>query len=198
MERQHRSISHWRTLPIAVVMALVTMAFVSPILAQEDSITISLREYQRSGVSGSATLTADEQNTRVVMELSGDPVTGNHPTHIHTGTCADFDPDPTYPLTTVILDEVSDEGVSDSTVEDVSLESLLGADYVILVHKSAEELTNYYVCGDIKMSATAEQVPQSGVGIGESNASPMVFSLGVLAVLSAGCALLLRRRGMRG
>ncbi len=198
MERQHRSISHWRTLPIAVVIALVTMAFVSPALAQEDSITISLQEHQSSGVSGSATLTADERDTHVAMELSGDPVTGNHPTHIHTGTCADFDPDPTYPLTTVILDEVSDEGVSDSTVEDVSLESLLDDDYVILVHKSAEELTNYYVCGDIKMSATADQVPQSGVGTGEASTLPIVFALGMLALLSAGCGLLLRRRGMRG
>ena len=118
--------------------------------ARHREITIPLNEYQNSGVSGTATLAADGRATRVAMELSGEQVTGNHPTYIHTGTCADFDPDPTYPLTAVILSDVSNAGVSETTVEDVRLRDLLASDYVILVHKSAEELTNYFVCGDIK------------------------------------------------
>jgi hypothetical protein len=109
---------------------------------------------------------------------------GNHPTHIHTGTCANFDPDPTYPLTTVILEDVSDVGVSETTVEEVRLRDLLRADYVILVHKSPEELTNYFVCGDIKRSASVNQVPQAGVSPGHFT-SLWTTLFAALAVLCA-------------
>jgi hypothetical protein len=153
------------------------------------------------------------------MELSGDPVTGNHPTHIHTGTCANFDPNPTYPLSTVILDDVSDAGLSETTVEGVRLRDLLRDDYVILVHKSAEELTNYFVCGDIKadggtggsrndaaatvegtpgadhMTASVDQAPRAGVGSANAGLSPTTL-LASLAVVFALCsaALLFKRR----
>ena len=142
------------------------------------------------------------------MKLSGEQLTGNHPTHIHTGTCADFDPNPTYPLTTVILDDVSDAGISETTVENVRLRDLLASDYVILVHKSAEELTNYFVCGDIKAdggtggslsdaaavvegtpsadqrSTSVNKAPQAGVGSVPTGLSWTTL-FGLLAVLSA-------------
>ena len=193
MQRQRRQISRWRTTALAAVMVWAASAYLAPVAAQDgDSIAIRLNEYKDSGVSGTATLTAAGGGTRVSMELTGDPLTGDHPTHIHTGTCDDFDPDPRYPLTTVILDEVSDEGVSDTTVEEVALDELLGADYVILVHKSAEELTNYFVCGDIKTV-----LPSVGVGTSRTaDASPLSMALGVLAALSAaaGMGLLVTRR----
>ena len=94
-----------RVMVLAVLVALAVAAFQRPSAAQDnDGITIALNEYENPGVSGTAALTAMGGDTRVSMELSGEPVTGNHPTHIHTGTCTDFDPDPTYPLTTVILE----------------------------------------------------------------------------------------------
>jgi hypothetical protein len=171
----------------------------APAAAQDNlSLTIPLNEYENSGVSGTATLEATEGGTHVEMSLRGEPLTGNHPTHIHTGTCADFDPDPTYPLTTVILSDVSDTGVSETTVEDVRLRDLLDADYVILVHKSAEELTNYFVCGDIKMSEaateTASHAPRTGIGSAQIGLSWTTL-FGLLAVLSAvaGATLVLKR-----
>ena len=54
-----------------------------------------------------------------------------------------------YPLETVNLNPVYHEGVSESTVEDVSLTELHEGKYVILVHQSPEELTTYLVCGEI-------------------------------------------------
>ena len=142
---------HWGAIVLATFVVFAASALRAPVAAQNnDSITIPLNEYKNSGVSGTATLEAVGNGTRVTMELSGDQITGNHPTHIHTGTCANFDPNPTYPLTTVILDDVSDTGLSETTVEGVRLRDLLRGDYVILVHKSPEELTNYFVCGDIK------------------------------------------------
>lgn len=154
MRRRRWSAPSRRVVLFAAFAVLVVSPFQPTVAAQdEERVTIPLNEYKNSGVSGTATLTGTDGDTRVVMELRGEPVTGEHPTHIHTGTCADFDPDPTYPLTTVILDPVSDEGVSETQVEGVRLRDLLADDYVVLVHKSAQELTNYYVCGDVKVNA---------------------------------------------
>ena len=118
--------------------------------AQEASgpITIALGEVDASGVQGRATLTAEGDQTRVEMVLEGPAVAGNHPTHIHTGTCASFDPNPLIPLETFVLDPVDRTGQSTTTI-DASLASLQSGDYVILVHLSPEELTTYLVCGEI-------------------------------------------------
>lgn len=201
MQRPHRWTSCWRVIVPVALLGLMVAAFQPMAAAQdEESITIPLKEYKNSGVSGTATLTASSVDTRVSMLLSGDPVTGNHPTHIHTGTCDNFDPNPTYPLTTVILNEVSEVGTSDTTVEGVRLQDLLRSDFVILVHKSAEELTNYYVCGDIKASASVRDSPRTGVGVDVrigSSTAPAV--LGALAVISASLGgTLLHHRRKRG
>jgi hypothetical protein len=220
---QHR---RSRLLGWAIVLACFIATVVTPAVpaaAQANrSLTIPLNEHENSGVSGTATLTAEGENTRVAMELSGDPLTGDHPTHIHTGTCRNFDPNPLYPLTTVILDEVNDEGVSETTVENVRLRDLLASDYVILVHPSAEELFPELVCGDIKadggtggsrddaaavveatpgadqVSTGVTEAPRAGVGSAQIGLSWTTL-FGLLAVLSAvASATLVRKRGARG
>ena len=200
MRRQQWPINRRYPIAMAAIMALTCAGLLRPAAAQdEQTITIPLNEHQNSGVSGTATLTAEGENTRVSMELTGDPVTGDHPTHIHTGTCRDFDPDPLYPLTTVVLDEVSDEGVSETTVDDVSLDDLLADDYVILVHPSAEELFPEWVCGDIKLSAAVTRPPGAGVGT-TRGADPFSVSaaLVVLALLMASAGVRLAWRGRHG
>jgi hypothetical protein len=210
----------WSIVLACFIATVVTPAV--PAAAQDNrSLTIPLTERENSGVSGTATLTAEGENTRVSMELSGDPLTGDHPTHIHTGTCRNFDPDPLYPLTTVILDEVNDEGVSETTVEDVRLRDLLDADYVILVHPSAEELYPELVCGDIKAdggtggsrddaaavvqgtpdadqgSTRVDKAPQAGVGSAQIGPSWSML-IGLLAVLFAVASVALTsKRGVR-
>jgi hypothetical protein len=144
----------WQARRHAVVVlfaALVAMSF-GTVTAQEEGTrsTVELEEFEDSGISGTAILTATaDGGTQVSMELQGEELDGDHPTHIHTGTCDDFDPDPLYPLETVELSSVSREGISETTVEDVSLESLREGDFVILVHQSPEELTTYLICGEI-------------------------------------------------
>jgi hypothetical protein len=117
------------------------------------SVMITLNELNDSGVTGSATLTAQGDQTVVELKLTG--LTGDHPDHIHNGTCADPVPEPTYPLNDVVLNPSDPEGRSTTTV-DVELNSLLEDDYLILVHKSHEEINTYVACGDI--------VPMEGVG----------------------------------
>ena len=79
----------------------------------------------------------------------------------------------------------------------VRLRDLRRDDYVILVHKSPEELTNYFVCGDIKRSASMDQVPQAVLGPGNLT-SPWTTLFAALAVLFAiASAALLFKRGSR-
>lgn len=162
-----------RLVMVTFLVAMIALATVVPGAAQDqeqpESVTIDLNEYQESGVSGSATLTAEGDEVIVSSQIEGEMVTGDHPTHIHTGTCEDFDPDPTFPLNTVVLDPVDNEGVSETRVDAVSLDELLRGDWVILIHKSAEELTNYLVCGEIKAGGedgqdTGQQKGVGGVG----------------------------------
>lgn len=71
-----------------------------------------------------------------------------HPAHIHVGTCAELDPNPTYPLNDVT--QVEDSDVSTSTILlDVTLDDLLASLFAINAHESAENITTYVACGDI-------------------------------------------------
>lgn len=145
-----------RSFSVFAVSVVCLFSTVTPTSAQMVSqITIPLNEYAESGVSGISSLSAVGNYVQVSMSLNGSQVTGDHPTHIHTGTCEDFDPNPIFPLTTVVLGHVDGEGSSRSLVRDISLRELLAGKYVIVVHKSAEELTNYFVCGDISGEALA-------------------------------------------
>ena len=193
-----------------------------PASAQSVSrITIPLGEYEESGVSGMASLSAVGNYVGVSMTMSGKPVLGEHPAHIHTGTCENFDPNPIFPLATVVLGSVDGQGQSRSLVTDVSLRELRADDYVIVVHKSPEELTNYFVCGDIsgevfiatgiddvtegagggKTTRDGQQrvlqVPRAGSGDGDGVAdgmSSLVITFGGVAlVLALGGVMVTRR-----
>ncbi len=195
-------------LPARTVKPLMS-ALGTDVSTKDDAseFTIALNEYQGSGVSGWATLTPTKDGLQVTMAVEGKPVKGNHPSHIHTGTCKDFDPNPTFPLTTVVLDPLTDDGESKTAVDEATLDELLEEDFVILIHKSAEELTEYFVCGDIKESnaytgprtAGSMTVPSTGTGSveGERPAGAwLVMSTAALVVVLAATGFALRRRSL--
>lgn len=105
-------------------------------------VTIQLGTLNDSGESGTATLTAAGAQTKVVLNVTGQPAGVDQPTHIHEGTCANLNPQPAFPLTDV------KDGKSETTV-DASLTDLLSGKYAINVHKSAADLATYVVCGDL-------------------------------------------------
>jgi plastocyanin len=79
-----------------------------------------------------------------------------HPAHVHVGSCADLDPNPTYPLDDVALVDDEPAGaasalpVAQSVTElDVALDDLLDDAYAINVHASADDLATYIACGDV-------------------------------------------------
>lgn len=134
----------------SVLTALVAIALAAFALtgcgsddeASSDEVTVELSEEAGSGQTGTATLTADGEQTRVVIEIDGDPVSESQPAHIHEGTCDELTPEPAFGLPNVA------DGTSDTTV-DVSLDTLTSSDYAINLHMSDEDLTTYTSCGNI-------------------------------------------------
>ena len=106
-----------------------------------NTVTVDLAELNGSGESGTATLTAEGPQTRVVLELSN-PASDSQPAHIHKGTCDNLDPAPAFGLPNV------ESGMSEATV-DVTLDALESGEYAVNVHKSNDEADVYVACGDI-------------------------------------------------
>ena len=108
-------------------------------------VTVNLAEQNGSGESGTATLTAEGDRTKVVLDVQNPSATmasETQPAHIHKGSCAKLDPTPAYALADV------KDGASTSTV-DVKLDDLRNGAFAINVHKSAAEIQTYVACGDI-------------------------------------------------
>ena len=110
--------------------------------AGSDEVTVELAEVGGSGQTGTATLTAEGEKTRVVISVDS-PVSDSQPAHIHEGTCDELNPEPEYGLPNVTA------GSSDSTV-DVSLDELTSEAYAINLHMSNDDLTTYTSCGNIE------------------------------------------------
>ena len=214
-------------LAVAVTLAVGLASFGSSAAAQDgqnrDRASVTFTELNDSGLSGTAELTARRQGTEVSMQING--VVGENPTHIHTGTCDDLDPNPKYPLNNVELNTTELVGTSD-TVVDVPLDELLASPHLILIHKSAEELNTYFACGNIVPDTMSDVAEKSGVGGGTtdeagtptagdseshamgnmgigpasdaSGAIGLAGGVGLVAVVFALVAATFRRRELRG
>jgi hypothetical protein len=108
---------------------------------EKEGITVDLGEQNSSGESGTATLTADGEQTVVTIDLTGAPADTPQPAHIHSGTCAELG-DVVHPLANV-------EGGASETTVDAPLADLQGAAFAINVHESEEAIQNYVACGDV-------------------------------------------------
>lgn len=113
---------------------------------EPDTVTIPLNALNNSGVSGTATLIAQGNQTVVTLDVEG--IAGDHPDHIHRSTCSDPEPKPTYPLRDVVLNPANARGESETTVR-VKLSELVGGQYLILIHKSPTDISTYVACGNI-------------------------------------------------
>jgi len=157
-------------LAVAMTWAVGLASFGSSVAAQDeqnrDRGSVTFTELNDSGLSGTAELTARGKRTEVSMRING--VVGVNPTHIHTGTCDDLDPNPKYPLNNIELNTTELVGLSDSVV-DVPLDELLASPHLILIHKSPEELNTYYACGNIVPDTTTDVAENSGVGGGTTD-----------------------------
>ena len=134
----------------AFVLGLLLVGVTSFALAA-DTATTTLQSQNKSGESGTATLTrAGDNATKVVLEIQGVPAGVSQPVHIHKGSCAKLDPKPKYALQNVV------DGKSTTEVP-VSISELQKGNLAINVHKSAEDVKTYVACGDIKGGGSAEK-----------------------------------------
>ena len=122
-----------------------------------DHVTVDLAEQNGSGESGTATLTAMGNRTRVVLELRN-PTAGSQPAHIHKGSCgAALDPQPLHGLLNV------KKGRSE-TVVNVPLSELTAGGLAINVHQSNADLNTWVACGNLP--GETDDASTSGGGYG--------------------------------
>jgi Cu/Zn superoxide dismutase len=122
------------------VFAATVLGVAGVALAQNAPVTVKLDEQNKSGESGTVTITPQGGKTQIVVQLKGAPATAQ-PAHIHAGTCANLDPKPKIPLQNVV------NGKSTTVVDMPMSEVMNGA---INVHKSTDDIKTYVACGDLK------------------------------------------------
>ena len=186
--------AHW-LVPLLVLVLLASRAapFAS---AQASVITVTLTPRSGSSESGTARLT-DLGSGKTRVEVALTPAQGDHPMHIHEGTCANSNPAPKYALANV-------QNGASLTEVNASLSDLTQAPMAINVHKSVQDIATIAVCGDIRVPSTSAP----GDGRSENRAAPDVSVLAPggepnlpvlpLALLALGASgLFLRRLGRR-
>ena len=154
---------------------------------QGRSMTFTVNSLSQSGIVGTARLTPLEGD-RVAVEVSVNGAGAEaRPIHIHEGACADLNPVPEIPLTTLV-------NGNSTTAVDASIQQLTSTPHAIFLHKSPIELPIFVACADIMAATQVSSIPSTGEGDSYVGMAAGLFGLGC-AFVAAGCAL--RRRGSR-
>lgn len=124
---------------MAALLATSTVAFA----AAPTTVTVKMNALNKSGETGTATLTQLPNGVKVEVNIKGAPATAQ-PTHIHPGTCTKLNPAPEAPLSPLT------NGKSVTVLSGKKLSDLTGGKYSINVHKSSNDLATYVSCGAIK------------------------------------------------
>jgi hypothetical protein len=125
---------------LAGLCAVLTLAAAPSARAASRPHVVVLQSQSSAGIHGSATLTALGQRTKVSVVLVNDPAGAQHPAHIHSGTCVDFNVLPRYALDTVIAGK-------SVTIIDAPLIDLLNHGLVLEVHSSKYHVNIIAACG---------------------------------------------------
>lgn len=121
---------------------ILLLAVVAEAAFAGGTITVRLDAQSNSGQTGTATLQAAGEQTKVVIKLANVPAGVAQPAHIHRGTCDNLDKAPRWSLKAV------QDGRS-VTLVPVALDTILKQPMAINIHKSAIETQIYVACGDI-------------------------------------------------
>jgi hypothetical protein len=134
----------------------------------EDRASLPLSGIDDNGVTGIVSLTqlSDEQ-TDVIIQLSGDAITGSHIAHLHLGTCDDLADEGTIDLA-----EIDSSGLSQTTV-DVPFTDLLEGGYAVNVHQSEEDYDTWLVCGEFSDATIGAVVPEVAPPTGGGSETPV-------------------------
>jgi hypothetical protein len=190
-----------------VIAALAAFGSIQ-VSAQGEEIIIPIEELNGSGVSGDATLTDNGDGTTTIDVLV-DGASGDHPIHLHEGTCAELG-DVVVTLTTV---DSSGSSVTDVPVPLATIQDPEVGPHAINIHLSADDIATYIACGDVPLAEsgaaggetttattteTTTAAPATGVGSTVENAGSTFAIMGMVAaaiVFLAGLSL--RRSAVR-
>lgn len=115
--------------------------------ADAQVLNVKLVDWSKTGITGTAVLAADGENTQVSVNISGPGVIGGHELHIHNGTCA------TPGTATYTLNPIDANGASTTTVN-LSIDQLTRGNYFINVHPDEDSWDAWMVCGNINGQTT--------------------------------------------
>lgn len=125
--------------------------------ADQEAVTVNLLEQNNSGETGTATLTANGDQTVVDVSIAGAPSDIDQPIHIHAGSCENLG-GVEYPLASVT-------GGQSNTVLDVSLDDLMEQLLLAInVHQSPSEISTFVACGNIESTDNSFTVTYTDSG----------------------------------
>lgn len=125
------------------LLTLLAAALLCAGIAQASApqtVTVKMNALNKSGETGSATLTQVAKGLRVEVTIKGAPA-ADQPTHIHPGTCTKLNPAPEAPLSPLV------NGKSVTVLSGKKLSDFTGGKFAINVHKNANDLKTYVSCG---------------------------------------------------
>ena len=131
---------------LRAAIAAATVGTITCTVAAAYPTALNLRLYaqNRPGDTGTVTLEQIPAGVKIVVTMAGGQ-NGTQPIHIHTGTCANLNPVPTYALTNMV------HGSSTTTLPGITLGELLKGKYVIDVHESSADINRYVACAPIAL-----------------------------------------------
>jgi len=131
-----------RFLVIAAI-AVAAVFLLIPSAQAQGHRAFAMNAQNGSAESGAVLLTPLGDKTRVEIVLANSPSGIAQPAHVHEGPCAKLNPKPKWGLASVV------DGYSVTTIN-VPMDTLVGANYAVNVHKSGSEIGTYVSCGDLK------------------------------------------------
>ena len=133
----------------------------------DDRASLPLSGLDDNGVTGIVSLTklSDEQ-TDIIIQLSGDAIVGGHIAHLHLGTCDDLADEGTIDLA-----NVDSTGLSETTV-DVPFTDLIEGGYAVNVHQSETDYDTWLVCGEFSGATIGAVIPEVAPPTGGGSETP--------------------------
>ncbi|MEA2511615.1 MAG: hypothetical protein QOJ59_1102 [Thermomicrobiales bacterium] len=191
MRRGIRSMNGLLAAVAAILVAVGILGLTAPVAAQDDgSVTVQLAEENDSGVTGTAVLTADGDQTNIVVDLDG--AEEGYEGHTFDSSCDD------HRSATVFyaIEAVDADGHSESVVE-APLSELTSGDFWIHMHRPAGERGEGVACGQILAAAgTGGSLPDTGVGpIGRGSTDAWLLAGLAMAAGALGASWPLRKQG---
>jgi hypothetical protein len=135
---------------LRTAFALATIAAITGAVAGAYPSTLKLKLFaqNRPGETGTATFEQISGGVQIVVSMAG-AQNGTQSIHIHTGTCGNLNPIPTYTLTNIV------RGSSTTTIAGINIGDLLKGKYVVDVHESSADIEKYVACAAIVLPASS-------------------------------------------